>query len=246
MSEHVEKEMKRLRKIILPQIPSNIFYDVLGGVKLLHINIRNFNRKIEDMKNDDIFQHADIISLNETHLGHSDTLTPDIMGISKDMFIVCCDHNNRGGGVALIVNKNLNPKQITMNTILEIVVVEKSEPFQMIAISVYRRPSTPIDIFMDLTLGIIAQFQHVPTCIVGDFNEDVSITSNTRCCTMFILQGFKQMINKPTRDSGTIIDHVYISHTLNTMQTDVTDCYYSDHDCILCLITIQLTYITFL
>ena len=74
------------------------------------------------MKNDHIFQGADIISLNEIHLGHSDTLTPDVMGISKDMFIVHCDHNNRGGGVALIVNTNLNPKQIRMNTILEIVV----------------------------------------------------------------------------------------------------------------------------
>ena len=238
MSEHVEKEMKRLRKNILPQMPSNLFHDVLGGVKLLHINIGNFNRKIEDMKNDDIFQHADIISLNETHLGHSDTLTPDMMGISKDMFIVHCDHNNRGGGVALIVNTNLNPKQIRMNTILEIVVVEISEPIQMIVISVYRPPSTPIDIFMNLMLEIIAQFQHVPTCIVGDFNEDVSITSNMCCCTMFRLQGFKQMVNKPTHDSGTIIDHVYMSQTLNTMQTDVTDCYYSDHDCILCLITI--------
>ena len=53
-------------------------------------------------------------------LGHSDTLSPDIIGISKDMFIVHCHHNNRGGGVALIVNRNLNPKQIRMNTILEL------------------------------------------------------------------------------------------------------------------------------
>ena len=94
------------------------------------------------MKNDDIFQNADIISLNETHLGHSDTVTPDIMGISKDMCIVHGDHNNRGGWVALIVNTNLNPKQIRMNTILEIVVVEISQPIQMIGISVYRPPST--------------------------------------------------------------------------------------------------------
>ena len=148
--------------------------------------------------------------MNETHLGHSDTLTPDMMGISKDMFIVHCDCNNRGGGVALIVNTNLNPKQIRMNTILEIVVVEISEPIQMIVISVYRPPSTPIDVSMNHMLEIITQFQHVPTCIVGDFNEDVSIPSNTHCCTMFRLQGFKQMVNKPTHDSGTIIDHVYV------------------------------------
>ena len=192
VSEHVEKEMKRLRKNILPQMPSNLFHDVLGGVKLLHIKIGNFNRKIEDMKKDDIFQHADIISLNEIHLGHSDTLTSHMMGISKDMFIVHCDHNNRGGGVALIVNTNLNPKQIRMNTILEIVVVDISEPIQMIVISVYRPPSTPIDIFMNHMLEIIAQFQHVPTCIVGDFNEDVSITLNMCCYTMFRLQANHQ------------------------------------------------------
>ena len=132
MSEHVEKEMKRLRKNILPQMPSNL-------------NIRNFKGKIEDMKNDDIFQNADIIALNETHLQHSDTLTPDMMGLSQDRFIVHCDHNNRGGGVALIVNTDLNPKQIRMNTILEMFVVDVSEPTQMIVISVYRPPSTPID-----------------------------------------------------------------------------------------------------
>ena len=49
-----------------------------------------------------------------------------MMGINKDMLIVCCDCNNRGGGVPLIVNTNPHPKQIRMNTILEIVVVEMS------------------------------------------------------------------------------------------------------------------------
>ena len=73
---------------------------------------------------------------------------------------------------------------------------------------------------------------------LGDFNKDVSITSNTHCCTVLRLQGFKQMVNKPTHDSGTIIEHVYVSQTVNTIQTDVTDCYYSDQDCILCLITV--------
>ena len=185
LSEHVEKEMKRLRKNILPQMPSNLFHDVPGGVKLLHINIGNFNRKIEDTKNDHMFQDADIISLNKTYLGHSTTLTPDMMGINKDMLIVHCDCNNRRGGAALIVNTNLHPKQIRIIIILEIVLVVISEPIQIIVISVYRPPSTPIDMFMNLMLEIIAQFQHVPTCIVSDFSEDVSITSNTCCCTMF-------------------------------------------------------------
>ena len=53
---------------------------------------------------------------------------------SIDMFIAHCDCNNKGGGVALIVNTNLNPKQIRMNTILEIVVVEISELSQIIVL----------------------------------------------------------------------------------------------------------------
>ena len=118
MSEHVEKEMKRLRKNILPQMPSYLFHDIPDGVKILHLNIGNLKRKIEDIKGDDIFKNSHMISLNQTHLGHSEALTPDVMGISKDVFIVHCDCNNRGSGVALIINKNLHPKQIRIHTIL--------------------------------------------------------------------------------------------------------------------------------
>ena len=121
---------------------------------------------------------------------------------------------------------------------MEIVVVQISETMQIIVILVYRPPSMPIDVFINGMLEVIAQFQNVPICVVGDLNEDVSITSNIHCCTMLKLQGLQQMINKPTHDSGTIIDHVYVSHKLNTIQTDVTDCYYSDHDFILCVLTL--------
>ena len=84
VSEHVEKEMKRLRKNILPQMPSNLFQDIPGGVKIVHLNIGNLKRKMEDIKDEDIVKNSHIISVNETHLGHSDILTPDMMGISKD------------------------------------------------------------------------------------------------------------------------------------------------------------------
>ena len=58
-----------------------------------------------------------------------------------------------------------------MNTILEIVVVQISKPMQMIVISVYRPPSTPIDVFINGMLEIIAQFQNVPICVVGGLNK---------------------------------------------------------------------------
>ena len=55
VSDHVEKEMTRLRKNILPQMPSNLFHDIPGGVKILHINIGNLKRKMKDIKDEHIF-----------------------------------------------------------------------------------------------------------------------------------------------------------------------------------------------
>ena len=130
-------------------MPSNVFHDIPGGVKILHFNLGNLKRKIEDVKDDDIFKNSDIISLNATHLRHADTLTTDMMGISKDVLIVHCDCNNKGGGAALLVNKKLNPRQIRIKTILDIVALKISQPIQMIVVPVYRPPLTPIDVFMN-------------------------------------------------------------------------------------------------
>ena len=78
-----------------------------------------------------------------------------MMGISKDVLRIHCDCNNRGGGVALIANKNLHQKQIRIHTILEIGAVKISEPIQMHVVSVNRPPSTPIDVSMNHMLEII-------------------------------------------------------------------------------------------
>ena len=53
---------------------------------------------------------------------------------------------------------------------------------------------------------------------------------------MFRIKGFKQMVTKPTRDTGTLIDHIYTNEKLH-IQTDVSDCYYSYHDYVLCTIS---------
>ena len=50
VSDHVEKKMKRLKKIILSQMPSNLFYDIPGGVKTLHLNTVKLKRKMKILK----------------------------------------------------------------------------------------------------------------------------------------------------------------------------------------------------
>ena len=94
----------------------------------------------------------------------------------------------------------------------------------------YRPPSTSVSSFSQELSEIISLFDDIPT---GDLNEDVSHTNKTTCSNMFSSRGFKQWVKKPTHDSGTLIDHVYTKYITN-IETDVNDCYYSDHDYVLC------------
>ena len=45
---------------------------------------------------------------------------------------------------------------------------------------------------------------------------------------------FYQMVDKPTRESGRLIDHIYVNHALDEMgfSTQVDGSYFSDHDII--------------
>ena len=54
---------------------------------------------------------------------------------------------------------------------------------------------------------------------------------------MFSVEGFKHVVTKPMCDSGTLIDHVYVSNSLQ-VDSDVSDCYCSDHDHVVCAFNI--------
>ena len=129
------------------------------------------------------------------------------------------------------------PEEIALNCDCEILAVKISEPTKLHIVSVYRPLSTPTCKFTDELLNIVSKLKETPTYIVGDFNEDIFITCKRHCCSMLTINGCKQMVKKPATDSGTLIGHVYVSQKM-TVTTDVTDCYYTDHDYVLCAITI--------
>ena len=97
-----------------------------------------------DIQHYDILKLPDIICLNEMHLTEHDPLNPQMMNIMSDVSVFCCDHNHSGGGVALIVDNKLNPICITVDLSIELVAVKICAPTEMIIISVYRPPATPI------------------------------------------------------------------------------------------------------
>ena len=88
------------------------------------------------------------------------------------------------------------PEEIVLNCDCEILAVKISEPTKLHIVSVYRPLSTPICKFTDELLHIISKLKETPTCIVGDFNEDISMTCQRHCSSMLTLIEFKQMVKK--------------------------------------------------
>ena len=160
-----------------------------------------------------------------------------MMGIMHDALIVQHDHNMSGDGVVHTVNHKLRTQEITNDNNCEIATVKISQPIEIIIASVYRSPSAPIIQFVENMSHTMTQLCDLPICIVRDFNKDISITSNTHCFSIFTSNGFKQMVMKLTHDSGTLRYHVHVTQTVQIV-ADVTDCYYSDLDCVLCATSI--------
>ena len=194
VSQHAEKEMERLCKNTLPPMPKCLFDLIQKQIYLLHLNIGNLKSRLKDIEIDTIMKSAHIISLNETHLVQKDTLTLKMMGLTQDVSIFRHNCNSAGGGVTLIINKKFMPEEIVLNCDCEILAVKISEPTKLHIVSVYRPPSTPISKFTDELLNIVSKLKETPTCIVGDFNEDISVTCKRYCCSMLTLIGFKQMV----------------------------------------------------
>ena len=135
-----EEEMEKLRQNCLPQLPTNLFESDPGHIKLLHINIGNFHRKILDMKMDNLLKSADIICVNETHLLKTDPFEPDMLNLGEDMEIYHKDRDMYGGGVAIVINKKLHPQEICIETTCELVSVSICAPQDIVLVSVYQPP----------------------------------------------------------------------------------------------------------
>ena len=64
--------------------------------------------------------------------------------------------------------------------------------------------------------------------IMGDFNEDLT-EHQTNISTCLQQHGFQQLVQHPTTNQASLLDHIYFNSTSIT-RTEVCDTYYSDHD----------------
>ena len=238
VSPHAEAEMDRLHTHHLVCTSDNHLIMNHTDINLLHINICNLKRKIPDIKRDMLFNSANIVSFNETHLSKSESLDSSMLGMDENFAVFRCDRDEAGGGVALFVRRTLNATQYQVHLPIEAVAVKIQNPAPIVIVSVYRPPTTPLKLFIDRFGMLLREMGDEILCIVGDFNEDILLSEDKPCCRLLKSLKFRPLVEKPTRDSGTLIDHMYLNSEL-PVTTDVTDCYYSDHDFVLAAITLS-------
>ena len=68
-------------------MPQCLFDLIQKEIYLLCLNIGNVKSRLKDTEINTIMKSANIISLNETHFGQKDTLTPKKMGITQNVSI---------------------------------------------------------------------------------------------------------------------------------------------------------------
>ena len=236
VSADVEKEMQRLRQNRIQPIKEPFIRnaDCDSHLCISHLNVRNLNAKKEDIANDTDLQKADILCFSETHLSPADSLTSELIGIPNDRKIYRCDRNNNGGGILMCVNSKYNPELIeTGNCGIEIIGIQVHVPHKLNVFCIYRPPTYNKKNFMEKLCNVLNDHCDLPTCIVGDFNENILDNVEKHIYKTFTGAGFIQHVNTPTRDSGSLLDHVY-THSIRDVNVDVYDCYYSDHDIVFC------------
>ena len=179
-----------------------------------------------------------MLSVSLKHDQHSPHLADHQVIARKDRDTV----NNTKGGIMIaahtaiqlyhVTNFSLNHLPFEATTVILTLPNHK----QIEVTLIYRSPSVPISTLLTALSSILSQLTTlcIPSIILGDFNEDLLTKSDLRLPNLMSSHGYSQLVQSPTTDNGTLIDHVYYNKPLECCTVQVIDAYYSDHDIIHC------------
>ena len=248
VNEKAVREMQRQGKELLPPMekPLASVADKTQNFILCHLNVRGLLSKIPDIATTcPDYLGADVICFNESKLDASVKLSPQQLGLGIECYkMFRCDRNRDGGGVMMLVRKELCPERIVIPTsrnfehiIVRVTVLDKP----IVICSVYKPPIARYSRWLKNLQRIVERFSADALCIVGDMNEDLldeKYDGRYHIYNYLERSTFTQHVSGPTTDYGTLLDHVYTRNIVEeTVHVEVEDCYYSDHDMVTCLIS---------
>ena len=220
------------------------------GVNLCHQNIRglltNF-AKVESLIG--IYNNMDILTLSETHItSHAGNDNNSLYEIPGYKFISKNRSNGKCGGVAMYVTDRMSwtRREDLENDNIEAIFIEvhQKNAKSFLVGSVYRPPDGSAYLHKDFNqhfqdmLATINSMS-IELILLGDINSDFNKANVCKELKDIItLQGFDQLIKKPTRvtpETSTLIDVILTNNKAVIADVDVVPLSLSDHDFICCV-----------
>lgn len=187
--------------------------------KISYLNVRSLTAHQDDVRVDNFLLDSDILGFGETWLIGKNT-------INLDRYRGYFANHGIGKGVAGYTKMELISAPDIFQSSSASAIMLKTINFDIIFLYLSR------DYNQQSVFSLLNSWIHVqkPTAIIGDINENILDSSKFQ---KFLRgKGFYQMVHKPTHESGSLIDHIYINDGLDQtgLSTQVDACYYSDHD----------------
>ncbi len=242
-SQDVKKEVERLSEHLWKPLPVFTCPPLADNViSIALLNIRSIVPKIPDIERDSSLESATILCFTETWLTR------------RQMSPVFFDHHTvvrsdrvsgeNKGGVMISMPQTMLISDVTdlsfigpgilFEAISATLLLPSGEHLQVTL--VYRSPSISTDNHFNIMSAILNRLTRsgLPSIVLGDFNDDILANPDSRLVSLMSQYGFSQLVQTPTTDRGTLIDHVYYNRPSDHVHVKVCDVYYSDHDVICC------------
>ena len=186
-----------------------------GHCLVYYSNCCSLAPKIDHLRTVAVSATPSIIALCETWLDES---VPDSALFIPNFHMIQRDRNRHGGGLLLYISDDIPSTCLRRHPSLELLVVKLIFKQGPLAPALYYRPPSSalnFDNFEDAILSLSPSL--LRNCVLlGDFNVDVSCSSQTSIDLIAMLSSFHftQVVNEPTRitkNSSTTIDHIYLT-----------------------------------
>ena len=208
-SSKVQEEMDRLNTKLLPPLAQLQCFSLTDShITIALLNVRSLNAKLPDILSDNNMACASILCFCETWL--SESHAP--LQIFNHHTILRCDRqsDNNKGGVLMSIDPHIkvtNTSTFCIGNCIEGIVTKLMFPnaSEVRLVLIYRSPSSPLNALVSNLSTIISQLSMstLPILIMGDFNVDLLCDStNNTLLQMMLTNGFTQLVNSPTNDSG--------------------------------------------
>ena len=232
--------MSKLIRLSSQSLPSEPVPMVLSlpsnnWTKIGHLNVHSYLAKWEDIK-DQAMRQAYIMCFTETFLEHHQNIQycylpmQDQCQIFRLDRLQTCNQDLTKGGIMIVCPSSLQPIRINIHHPNHLEVVSITATFiisgcTMCIVAVYRCPQQQLAEFLNLLDNYMANLpQIVPSIILGDFDEDLLSRSNSsRLLQSMSTRGFNQLVQLPTTDSGSLLDHINYNGTTNNTFIDAID-----------------------